>query len=40
MVEKRDYNEMEAKALLAEAGVPAAPERLAHSGDDAAKGGV
>ncbi len=35
--ERRRYNELEAKALLAEAGVPAAPEHLATSASDAAK---
>ncbi len=36
-LQRRAYNEIEAKALLAKAGVPAAPERLATSADGAVK---
>ncbi len=36
-VQRRAYNEIEAKALLAKAGVPAAPEQLAANADDAVK---
>ena len=35
-LEAGKYNEMEAKAILAEAGVPSAQEKLTHSADDAA----
>jgi acyl-CoA synthetase (NDP forming) len=36
-LQRRSYNEIEAKALLAKAGVPASPERLARNADDAVK---
>jgi len=36
-LQRRSYNEIEAKVLLAKAGVPAAPERLATSADGAVK---
>jgi acyl-CoA synthetase (NDP forming) len=36
-VERRPYNEIEAKALLTKAGVPAAPERLATNAEEAVK---
>ncbi len=36
-IARQSYNEIEAKKLLAEAGVPAAPEQLAKSADDAVK---
>lgn len=35
-IERRNYNEIEGKKLLVEAGVPAAPEKLTSSADDAA----
>ncbi|MGD8810912.1 MAG: acetate--CoA ligase family protein, partial [Gammaproteobacteria bacterium] len=34
-IERRSYNEIEGKALLAKAGVPAAPEKLAKTADEA-----
>jgi acyl-CoA synthetase (NDP forming) len=36
-IERRSYNEIDAKALLAKAGIRAAPERLAKSAEDAVR---